>query len=464
MPTTAEPLISAPESVVEAAGEWINKAIAIDHATRPIFGRSYSDRSLFTRIHKAEVDGERPPTGQRQVVGRREHPFDFAEALNLSVVNEHHSTCIETKVAATVGLGFVVDGDDAEVEETPRRKFEQSTVDEELDALTNDSFQAVLSDACQDYWGVGNGYIEVVREGDQIVGLHHMPTTNTWAHVEDEFGEWHYVFRGAAGAERHFARFGDRKGLIERGRSGDAGFSIGDDGQDENTVSEVIHFRRPTSLDKWYGYPDWLAAVPSIELNQMMTQHRFDFFLNRGVPEFMLFIMGQQLSKDDWKKVEDAMRANIGLGNSHKSLALNLTNKDIQVTLEKLAMDSRNEDSFAKDKESIALSIVSAHRVPPLLAGIQIPGKLGATNELPNALMAFQLLVIGQAQKLFQRTLAMTLAGDDNGGLSVAPEDFTFRRITDEIDLGTMDTTSRMRQTVPEARAEGRDMTEGVRE
>ena len=192
-------------------------------------------------------------------------------------------------------------------------------------------------------------------------------------------------------------------------------------------------------------------------------QYKYDYFLNRGVPEFMLFITGQKLSPDDWKKVENALKANIGLGNTHKSLALNLENAEINIQLEKLAMENTSDENFATTSDNIALRIVSTHRVPPLLAGILIPGKLGATNELPNALMGFQALNCGPAQRLFQQTLGRTL-GSPEAGLKLTLTDFEFFTILDEVDIGLMQTTSQMRQTIPEAKAQGRDLGKGLKQ
>ena len=71
--------------------------------------------------------------------------------------------------------------------------------------------------------------------------------------------------------------------------------------------------------------------------------------------------------------------------------------------------------------------------------------------------------MIGPAQRLFQQTLGITL-GADNGIPELESADFAFTKITEELDLGRMDTMSKMRQTAPEAQAEGRDLNEGVKE
>jgi len=413
------------------------------------------------------------------------HQFDMEILKRLKDYNEHHATCINAKTSATVGLGFLNEAEKRERQESRMPQqidpaataqqtvvrqsamplYEPANADKVLDPLTTISWHDTLMDACEDYWDTGNGYIEVVRRGGRIKGLHHVPSTNVYIHVDSDKHEYHYVLKGEGSSmDRHFAVFGDKQEFMRRvSNNAVANTGAGSiDVKDEDSISEIIHFRRPSSRSKWYGSPDWVSAVPMIELGQMLHQYKFDFFLNRGVPEFLLFITGAKVGDAEWTVIENAVKANIGLGNSHKSSAINLPGPNFQIQVEKLAMESKGEDDFEKTKGTIALSVVTSHKVPPLLAGIQIPGKLGATNELSQALIAFQSLVIGQAQRLFQATLARTLGED--GSVDVSGEDFTFKTITDDLDPQKMDTIGKMHQPLPQANAEGRDVNAGVRD
>lgn len=423
-------------------------------------------------------------------VGRRSHPFDFSAVAALQTQNEHHSTCLKTKVSSIVGLGHRMDeGEQSKVDTNGKPikpKFKLSKVDLALNPLCEHSWQDTLNDAAEDYVQLGNGYLEIVRRSTSrtmvssagsstvkegaITGIYHLPASTAYVYVENAYYDRHYeIVNGeGAGLSRHFARFGDKQDFLRRIEAGviapEAVFDAPEGENASDLVSEIIHFRKPSSLSRWYGFPDWLAAVVVIELAKCLKQHKYDFFNNRGVPEFMLFIMGQKLSSEDWKKVENALKANIGLGNAFKSLALNLDSETIKVQLEKLMAESQ-EDEFPKLYDSFAMSIVTAHRTPPLLAGIMIPGKLGASNELVNAMKAFQTLVIGPEQRVLQQTLGMTLGNPKmNGGLPLSVEDFEFRTITDYIDLEQTDTISRMRQPLNEAKAQGRDLNAGVKD
>lgn len=462
------------------------------------------------------------PSAQGVTIGRKPHPFNMKAVAEFQTSNEHHSACINTKKNATVGLGFrhkeeldpnvplgmntifpagskaqdaLAKADATKPNRKPSpqqpngpagatagpapvafnptaalvRRQQPTKADLLLNKLCTGTFINNMLIVGEDFHQVGQGYLEIVRargEGS-ITGIHTIPPHDVFIYIEDANYNWHYEVFGEEGmaGSRHFPRWGDTEGFLKR-NAGNLNSWYNTNKVDAGMVSEIICFKQPSSRSRWYGFPNWLACVSSIELVQCMTQFKYDFFLNRGVPEFMFFLLGQKLAEADWLKIENALKGNIGLGNSHKTVALNLENPDLKIELEKLAMEGGSDSGeFAATKENLALGIVSAHQVPPLLAGIQIPGKLGANNELPNALMAFQTLVIGPNQRNIQQTLAMTLGNkEENGGLDLDSDDFLFRTITEEIDVGTLETQSRMRESVVTALAGGRDITAGVKQ
>ena len=438
-------LVSSSHSDAERGGISVAFATRAGHLLYP---RADSHTALLAQLTKADTDIV-APSNQGVAIGRKPHPFDFDAARRFKINNVQHSTCIQAAKQALIGLGFTKD-----------------ETESKLDPLCEISWQDTSGDAAEDYLDTGNGYIEVVRDdGGKITGLHHMPCNDVDLYIEDAIYNRHYRIRSKGGdmsdliGGKIMARFGERDSLMGRLKLGD-GSAL-----DPKKVSELIHFRQSTSMSRWYGYPRWLAATASIELMQALHQFTFDFFINRGVPEFILFIKGGKVDKKDWDKIEAALKSNIGMGNSHKTMALNLSDPDLEIIVEKLAMDGTGDSTMLRDmSETLALNIVSAHGVPPLLAGILIPGKLGASNELPNALQAFQALVIGPMQKTFETTLNVTL-GDpkNNGGLGLSKGAFELKKILDEIDLGVMSTVAGMRETVPEAKAKGRDLKAGLK-
>lgn len=431
----------------------------VNRSDRRLFAESNSSEGLLAKVLRpAKVKGA---SKQKVAYGEKPQPFDFKAASELVLVNIHHARCIRTKRNCTVGLGH--------------KKPKTAKI---LDKLCNGSWQTVLNKLCEDYWNLANAYLEVVRDGTApnapITGLHHLPAKDVRIVVEDRYQNHHYLASSGeeAAGDVRLARYGDLLDLetperLRRIQS--LGFSLTVDNQepgDDRRVSEIIPFQQESSLSRWYGIPDWIPATPQIELEQCNLQHNFDFYLNRGVPEFILFILGHLLTPKEFKELQKQLQANTGLGNSRKSIVLNIQGSEaLKVQLEKLALEGKSDGSQFEAMSNVnAQAIVAAHGVPPLLAGILIPGKLGSSNEFPNALMSFQSTIIDQAQQDFTQTLNNTL-GDTktNGGLRLGPGAFDFKKVTESIDLGQADTIGRMRQTVPEAKAEGRDLSAGVK-
>ena len=421
----------------------VSRLVRSNHQLYPQLASS--GESMLAAIQK--VAGAGAPSNQGVHTGHVRRPFDFSRTMLLKMHNEHHSTCIEAKKAATVGLGHV-----------------DMNTKKKLDKLCRVSWLHTTLQISEDFESVGNGYLEVVRAGfngkGKITGLHYQPASDVSVVIENENYESHFEVKSAGGrrTEVKFANYGDLDSFKTRA----PGKLVAENGR----VSELIHFAQPSSYSRYYGVPFWLASIASIELVQSLKQHQFDFHQNRGVPEFMLFVMGTKVRAKDWTAIEEALQAQIGPGNSHKSLAMNLTDPNITVQLEKLAMEgSADSEFFANMMETLSVNIVSAHRVPPSIAGIQTPGKMGASNETSNAIMAFQALVIGQAQENFETTLRCSLGTDK--GLAMPEDAFVFRTIVEEMAeameaLAPVDTMGRMKDELPQAAAEGRDINDGL--
>jgi hypothetical protein len=406
-------------------------------------------------LRKGVVESE--PTNAPTAAGTKGLPFNYDAAVRMKLHNVHHSTCVDAKKNALVGLGHV-DG---------------SKADEVLDPICTVTWAVLRHKLAEDFANVEICYIEVVRDpSDKIVGLHHLPAGDVRYVVEQDLKNHYYEIRGgkveslaSATNSTVMAPFGKLKEFKARHKI------------TSRSISEVIAIMNPSSASRYYAVPSWLAAVADMELNQAARQHLFDFHVNRGVPEFLLFLTGGRVDTKTWGAIVDAMQAYVGVGNSHKSSAFNITGEGIQVNLQQLqSNDVIKGDFYTKMTEALATTIVSAHRVPPILAGILIPGKMGAANELPNAIMAFQTLVIGPWHTIWTSILGATLGGKFNGGLGLTAKDFEFKSIVDAMADGLQklnpqkgaadgaaNTVSGMRETLPEAAANGRDTNDGLK-
>ncbi len=451
-------------------------------------------------------------------LGIIEHPFDMVATKTLLLQNPYHSTCIQAKVNATVGQGFKSENDRAreKAEKDPEADVPDLPVNKEiphantvLDDLTDDGFHSLAIQLAEEYWALGTCYIEVVRdESGMIKGLHRQPAEEVWVFVENRLHDFHYIVRNASSGfdgsiEKRFARFGELEDFIQRNTSRLARSAEDAGGQDsaiafdpaetalteaaiKNTTSELIAIKNPSSLSRHYGFPDWLSGVPFIELASCLTQHTFDFFFNRGVPEFMLWIIGTVLQKEDRDKLTAALKNHVGPGNARKTFWMNLgiPADNIRVQLEKLISDGKvgEGEEYTDTSNALALQICTAHRTPPVIAGVSIPGKMGAANEFVQALRAFQALVIQPAQLVWQFKLAATLGKRELSDLNldglehlefqtilntIKPADAgsqqAQRKSADSRQQGAADTEARMRGTPGEGANRGRNLSGGTR-
>lgn len=384
------------------------KTFACLRDTRDIHGPG---SKLYTLLRKAaEAEGARTAgdTNQSAAVGLKPHLIDKMTARELRDFNTTHASCLDAKASSTLGLGH-----------------RDESIHEILNPLCRHlSWQDVLDALGDDFWETGECFLEVVY-GDKsnprlVTALNHMESAQTYIEVEEENNsrDFHYVVLGetSQGESTIMARFGDLEDLKRR-------YTQDEQSTNANTRrartaiggtvvdSEVIHVRQSRNRSRWYGYPDYMSAVPSIELVQCMTQHEFDFYFNRGVPEFLFIVLGRNISTASWNEIKNMLKANQGLGNSHKTGAIQIpgTPEDTKIQIEKLAMEDAGNSGFPDKSLTLAMQIATAHGVPPILANILMPGKIGAANEGPNALMLIQKRRLGQAQRNFSSVFASTL-------------------------------------------------------
>lgn len=363
-------------------------------------------------IEKEDEERE-APSNQGVNVGMRIHPFNFTNVLAFKAINEYHSRCIETRVSATVGLGH-----------------SSEKVAGVLDPLCDGSWHELLIALDHDLEQTNNAYVEVVGTDQEIFGLHRIPCDGIWVYVENRTYDTHFVVSTEGSFGKRFSKFGDHRVAVERGVI-----------PADESFSEVIHLKRPSSSDRFYGVPDWIAAIQTIDLDRYAKQFALDFFNNRGTPGLILAFEGGKVDEAEWEKIVSDLNKHRGSSKMFKTLAYNVSNAQVQSKITAI-QGSGITDAFAALTDLLALKIVSAHGVPACLAGIATPGRLGGTSELQTAMLAFQALVVGPAQQYWERALNATLGNPRvNRGLPLSSGDFELRTILEEIPVPALTAT-----------------------
>lgn len=461
---TSENSLTGPQPV-DTSGQEAH-GFTVKRETRDIFKGEGS--MLFTLLKKAVKLATDPETRESTEtnsgisVGLKSHLIDKIASRELRDFNATHAISLDAKKASSVGLGH-----------------REQEIHDTLDPLTRFSWQDTLDALGEDYWETGECFLEIVygnQENREIItGLHHVESAQCNIEVESENNAelYHYIVEGETGGAETLvmAKFGDLADLKRRFGQPDNDVTEDPSGKDSpegselpggsigldlalrnandvvqaqtrggNTLSgnivnsEILHIRQSTNRSRYYGYPDYMSAVPSIELVQCMTQHEFDFYFNRGVPEFLLFLIGPNIGQC-WEKVEALIKANQGPGNSHKTGAIHIPGdaEATKVQVEKLAMEDAHNSGFAEKSLSLDMRIATAHGMPPKLANIALPGKSGSANEDPNAMLVFQMRKLGQAQRNFSRIFACSLGAE---GVKFAQPDGEAKAISRDLFLG----------------------------
>lgn len=363
---------------------------------------------IVKELHKSFLEDPAGKTNQPEdFVGYNyiEWPLDYNVLNKARYQNVHHAACIAAKINATTGLGH-----------------RSKEVAEKLDPLTENGWHDVLVAINDDFETFGIGYLEVVRDASgQIKGLHHQGARFVKVFEEkDEIGQRTGDYHFAVGEFGHslfspilvdsdstrFARFGERDRLA-------AYLSM-----DPVTVSELIVFRQPNTVSKYYSVPEYLPAMALIEIIQAAQQYSYDFFQNWGSVSTMLAFLGGQVNKETWAEISSGFLSTIKSGGAHKSLLVNIPNQDLKVEKVELGKNPFTDKTMDFER-TLAMDVCSAHRTPVQIANVQASSKFvfnsaGAGREIVDM---FQALVIGPRQQIFERVLEQTIGQE----IEIAP-------------------------------------------
>jgi len=360
-----------------------------------IFGAGKKSALMTRMLAKAKSDNTQAST-QETYEGRVTEPVNFELLKQLRWGNTHHASCILAKVNATVGLGF---------------KSEQ--VEEILGPLTRKGFEHILTQTGADFEDCGNGYLEVVRRDGLLkppTGIHYLRAETVHIIQEPDSYEYHYEVDQAKGPLKKLPAYGDKARYME-----DVEGKISGSGKrDEKDVAEIIHFSMPNGVCDKFGVPDWLAALPLIDMVQTQQQYWYDYFQNWGsVAKFLSITSDDEIDDAVWTDIESAFTSTGKGDGSFKTFVANLVGQNISVQVHDLGGDPFTGTAIEADR-NLALDIGSSHRTPPSLAHIVPSAKAISSNKgvLREEVDAWQAMVIGQRQRVFTKTLERTLGQD----------------------------------------------------
>jgi PBSX family phage portal protein len=293
-----------------------------------------------------------------------EPPYNMDYLSKVYEVSSPHHAAVDAKVSNTVGLGYdfvessatkekIEEVDDSDVERLSflRRKIARSKAAllEKIDSLNEDeSFTETMKKIDTDYEATGNAYMEIGRKVDGTIGyLGHIPSANMRVRRNRD-GFVQIVNNKIV----YFRNFGDTNTKNP----------IGDDPR----PNEVIHFKKYTPTNNYYGVPDIIPALPALAGDEFASKFNLDYFENKAVPRYIIVVKGAKLSDDSQRKLLEFFQTGLK-GKNHRSLYIPMPADDGQtkVSFEMNPVEAGIQDSsFRNYRVENRDEILMAHRVP----------------------------------------------------------------------------------------------------
>ena len=220
----------------------------------------------------------------------------------------------------------------------------------------DDSLIETLKKVYLDMEVTGNGYIEIGRTSTGEIGyIGHIPaTTMRVRRKRDGFVQivnYRTMF---------FRNYGDKETPDQ----------IGNDPQ----PNEVIHFKKYTPTNYYYGIPDIISATNAVAGDQFASKFNIDYFENKAVPRYIT-VKGAKLNADSERKLLEFFQTGLK-GSNHRTLYIPLPadegNSKVEFKMEPVEAGIQ-DSSFHKYREDNKIEILMAHRVPLTKVSI-LPG------------------------------------------------------------------------------------------
>jgi PBSX family phage portal protein len=284
-------------------------------------------------------------------------------------ISPYNYSAINAKVANIVGLGYsfveTKKANDALDNITDKKQLERARrklnkLRQDLDNWleeTNEeeTFTETLVKAYTDLEATGNGYIEIGRTVSGNIGyIGHIPSkTMRVRRLRDGFIQLLY------GKAVYFRNFADQEtpNPISGG---------------EDRPNEVIHLKKYTPMNNYYGIPDIIAAQTAMAGNEFSGKYNLDYFENKAVPRYIITVKGAKLSPESERKLLEFFQ--VGLkGKNHRSLYVPLpadtSDSKVEFKMEPIEANPQ-ESSFNVYRKANRDEILLAHRVPVNKIGV----------------------------------------------------------------------------------------------
>lgn len=267
-------------------------------------------------------------------------PFELSLFAHAVTVNTFHARAIRAKVKDIAERGWSV---------RARNAGMQRQLTDMLEAAFGDrSLAEGLGCVWADYETLGNGYLEILRDGHQLPrGFRHVPAIEMWPTL-DGMG----FVQQVDGAASKFRRYGMDSPWTDR-----------------NQVAALVRYS-PWSVR--YGVPNILPAWKAVMMHDLIHSHNLRYFTHAAVPDWAVLVEGEA-GEETIRVVREYFQTHL---KGAKKSVLMVETTNAKITFQRLS-DAQKDGSFSKLVTQCRDEVLVAHGVPPQKVGISEAGKLG---------------------------------------------------------------------------------------
>lgn len=292
-----------------------------------------------------------------------------------------HYAAVHAKVANVVGLGY-------DLIESPKTMEKEDSIDENAERLQKfrrnlrrarrlmfdklddlnkeDEFLETLEKVVIDFEVTGNGYLEIGRtQSGQIGYIGHIPAHTIRVRKKRD---GYVQFIGMKPV--FFRKFGDNK--------------TKNPFNNDPNPNEIIHLKKYTPVDQYYGAPDIIPAMVAVAGNKFADEYNLDFFENKAVPRNLIIVRGGEFTKEHQRKLLKFFGQDLK-GQHHRALYVPLPadSNDAKHDIEIKNVESGVQDSaFREYTKGNIEKILMVHRVPASKLGMTGDAALAAAKDL----------------------------------------------------------------------------------
>lgn len=288
-------------------------------------------------------------------------PHNLEHLTKLYEISSTNYAACNAKVANIAGLGYKftetrktkrkleeANGNQARIKKIRKQlEIHREELIELFDAFNEeDTFSETLVKVWRDYEATGNGYIEIGRKKNGVIGyVGHAPSKTIRVRRKRD------GFVQISGYEtQFFAPFG----------------KAGTNPLGGGKPNEIIHIKKYSPTTTYYGVPDIIAAQQAVAGNEFAARFNLDFFENMAVPRHVIVLKGAKLGAQSEEALLTFLETGLK-GQNHRSLYIPLPadtdGNKVELKFEKIMSDVQ-DSSFTNYRKDNRDDILSVHRVP----------------------------------------------------------------------------------------------------